>query len=110
MELDHTLITTLVERWHSETHTFHLLHGEMGITLQDIEVMLGVPVVGLPVIGGVKLDWPALCRELLGHRPPDPVPHPHKNMSILAGARIRVSWLKEQFRGPLPTDATDEVV
>ena len=64
----------------------------------------------LPVTGGVKLDWPALCRELLGHRPLDPIPHPHENMSILAGARIRVSQLKEQFRGPLPTDATDEVV
>ena len=110
MELDHALITALVERWRSETHMFHLPHGEMGITLQDIEVMLGVPVDGLPVTGGVRLDWPVLCRELLGHRPPDPVPHPHENMSILAGVRIRVSWLKEQFRGPLPADATDEVV
>ena len=64
----------------------------------------------LPVTGGVKLDWPALCRELLGHRPLDPIPHPHENMSILAGARIRVSWLKEQFRGPLPANATDKVV
>ena len=60
--------------------------------------------------GGVKLDWPALCRELLGHRPLDLVSHSHENMSILAGARIRVSWLKEQFRGPLLADATDEVV
>ena len=95
MELDHTLITTLVERWHSETHTFHLLHGEMGITLQDIEVMLGVPVDGLPVTRSVKLDWYALCHELLGHRTPNPIPHPHENTSILARARIRVSWLKE---------------
>ena len=60
--------------------------------------------------GGVKLDWPVLCCELLGHHPLDPVPNPHENMSILAGARIRVNWLKEQFRGPLSADATDEVV
>ena len=64
----------------------------------------------LPVTGGVKLDWLALCRELLGHHPLDPIPHPHENMSILAGARIRVSWLKEKFRGPLPANATDKVV
>ena len=67
----------------------------MGITLQDIEVTLGVPIDGLLVIGGVKMDCLALFHELLGHHPPDPVLHPHEDMSILVGARIRVSWLKE---------------
>jgi len=33
LEVDHALITTLVERWRPETHIFHLLHGEMGITI-----------------------------------------------------------------------------
>ena len=61
LEVDHALITALVECWRPETHTFHLPHGEVGITLQDFEVMLGVLVDGLPVIGGVKLDWPRLC-------------------------------------------------
>ncbi|XP_075665448.1 serine/threonine-protein phosphatase 7 long form homolog [Castanea sativa] len=110
MEVDHTLITTLVERWRLETHTFHLPHIEMVITLQDIEVMLGGPIDGLPMIRSVKLDWFRLCHDLLGHRSPDAIPHPHKNKSILAGAGIRVSWLKPLFRGPLAADATDEVV
>ncbi|KAL0015433.1 hypothetical protein SO802_002502 [Lithocarpus litseifolius] len=72
--------------------------------------MLGVPVDGLPVIGSVKMVWHGLCRDLLGHRPPDLIPQPYENRSILVGARISVSWLKPQFRGPLATDATDEVV
>ena len=91
MEVDHALITTLVKRWRSKMHMFHLTHGEMGITLQDIEVILGVPVNGLPVVGKVRLDWSGSCLELLGHRPPDPIPHPYENKSILAEARIRVS-------------------
>ncbi|KAK9987990.1 hypothetical protein SO802_028229 [Lithocarpus litseifolius] len=110
MEVDHALIIALVERWCLETHAFHLPHGEMGITLQDIEVMLGVLVDGLLVIGSVRMDWFGLCHDLLGHQPLDPVPHPHENKSILAGVRIKVSWLETRFRGTLATDATNDVV
>ena len=46
--VDHALITALVECWHSKTHTFHLPPKEIGITLQDIEEMLGVPMDGFP--------------------------------------------------------------
>ena len=61
MEVDHALITALVERWRLETHTFHLPPGEMGITLQDIEVMLGIPVDGLPVTERTDLKWNEVC-------------------------------------------------
>ena len=43
IKLGHALITAFVERWCPKTHTFHLPHGEMMITLQDVEVIIGLP-------------------------------------------------------------------
>ncbi|GFP92736.1 serine/threonine-protein phosphatase 7 long form homolog [Phtheirospermum japonicum] len=51
MDLDPHLITTLVERWRPETHTFHLSCGEATVTLQDVAIIWGLPVRGRPVIG-----------------------------------------------------------
>ena len=56
MDLDQALITALMERWWPKTHSFHLPHDEMTITLQDMEVIMGVPVDGLPVVGYTYVD------------------------------------------------------
>ena len=50
-EIDHNLITTFIERWRPETHTLHLPHGEITITLQDVEVLLGIPITGEAIVG-----------------------------------------------------------
>ncbi|KAG9450575.1 hypothetical protein H6P81_010540 [Aristolochia fimbriata] len=42
LRLDKPLITALVERWRSETNTFHLANGEMTITLEDVRILLGL--------------------------------------------------------------------
>ena len=108
MEVDYALITALVEQWLPKTHMFHLLHGEMGITLQDIVVMLGIPVDGLPITGRTDLKWNEVCRELLGHEPLPVILN--SNKSTLAGARIKHKWLNTQFAAPPAADADDEVV
>ena len=59
-EIDNNLITAFVERWWPETHTFHLPHGETTITLQDVEVLLGIPIDGEAIVGKIGR---ASCRE-----------------------------------------------
>ena len=43
---DPGLISAFVERWHSETSTFHLPVGELTITLDDVSSLLHLPITG----------------------------------------------------------------
>ena len=65
-EIDHGLITTLVERWQPETHTFHMPHGEVTITLQDVEVLLGLPIDSVAITGSMQKEWENVYPEFLG--------------------------------------------
>ena len=100
IKMNWALITALVERWHQETHTFHLPHDKMIITLQDVEVMLGLPVDGEVLVESTELNWSELCLQLLGVSPP-----PNK----LAGSRLNMKWLQDTF-GVLPDDANEVTV
>ena len=96
MDLDHALIMALVERWRPETHSFHLPHGEMTIMLQAMEVIMGVLVNGLPVMGYTKMtDWSNLCYNMLGHRPPRRDVGRNKNIGVIEGPRVKAKWLED---------------
>ncbi|KAK4392672.1 protein MAINTENANCE OF MERISTEMS [Sesamum angolense] len=67
------MITALVERWRSETHTFHFRVGEATITLQDVQVIWALPIDGEPVTGidfdRTTTEWQDYCLTYLGFRP-----------------------------------------
>ena len=102
-EIDHCLISALVKRWRPETYTLHLPHGEMSITLQDVEVIFGL-LIDSEVLAGptavVDGDWSQLCMELLGFTPTN-------DNKTLVGQRILISRLVNAIVVPLPHYATE---
>ncbi|MFQ6661926.1 hypothetical protein Gotur_029926 [Gossypium turneri] len=66
-KLDPKRISALIERWRLETHTLHLPCGECTITLEDVNLQLGLPVDEYPVTGSIQSgDWGEVCYEVLG--------------------------------------------
>uniref|UniRef100_K4A1T2 SWIM-type domain-containing protein n=1 Tax=Setaria italica TaxID=4555 RepID=K4A1T2_SETIT len=76
-------------KWWPETHSFHLPFGEMTVTLQDCQKMLGLSIRGNPVTG------PCVSEEVedQGTRT----------------SEVLISWLREHF-GHCPQDADAETV
>jgi hypothetical protein len=54
--MDSATLRTLVNQWRLETHTFHLPCGETMVTLQDVALILGLPIDGSPICGTVTPD------------------------------------------------------
>ncbi|XP_072088126.1 protein MAIN-LIKE 2-like [Arachis hypogaea] len=59
------LVNALIERWHLDTHTFHLSIGECAMTLEDVAIILGLSTDGLPVTGMTMSSFEALEAECL---------------------------------------------
>ena len=63
--IDYKFILALLERWRPETHTFHLPFGECVITLEDVYMLLGLPIDGKTVNERVNQDK-SIYEELFG--------------------------------------------
>ncbi|CAN1325886.1 Protein MAIN-LIKE 2 [Linum perenne] len=95
------LVMALIERWQPETNTFHLVPGEATITLEDMEVLTGLPTTGRPlIVSPDERPVTDICEQWLGVQPPP---------NAIQGRTVRVSWVKRLFNR-LPDGATPEVI
>jgi hypothetical protein len=65
--MDVAALTALMDRWCMETHTLHLLSGEITVTLQDVTMILGLPIDGTRVCGMMSsVGWRDSIGQAIG--------------------------------------------
>lgn len=95
------LITALVDRWRPETHSFHMPCGEMTVTLQDVSMILALPIKGQPICRSTETDkWREGMMELIGMVPPI-------KEGVSAGASH--FWIRQNFN-KCPEEAEEHVI
>ena len=98
---DPNLVMGFIERWRQETHTFNLPVGEMTITLEDVAVLLGLPVDGIPLCDNTDQKWPQIVFDCLGIRP--------EGTAWANKSALRLGWLRHNFM-KLPQNASEDQV
>ncbi|KAL4299698.1 hypothetical protein AHAS_Ahas17G0126900 [Arachis hypogaea] len=71
------LLSALVERWKPKTHTFHLLVGEVTVTLEDMAYILGLSINWAPVTGRSESSHQFLVENCIACFSREPGPQDH---------------------------------
>jgi hypothetical protein len=89
-----TTITTMVDRWRPETHSFHLPCGEMTVILENMAMILGLPIRGRPITSRVETSmWRERVAGFIGREPPTKLPGMKGR-----DAGVHVMWSHEEVR------------
>ncbi|KAE8816876.1 serine/threonine-protein phosphatase 7 [Hordeum vulgare] len=71
--LNAAAVTTLIDRWRPETHSFHLRTGDMTVTLQDVSMITALPIEGKPLCMSTDSEgWRQQMEALIGMSPQEP--------------------------------------
>lgn len=102
---DNALLTAFVERWHSDTMSFHLPFGEMTVTLHDISNLLHLPIMGrYPSAETVSVDRAIeLAMENFG------VSYAVAAQNTVQGPYYLFSWLQELLQHHMEEDGDEDI-
>jgi hypothetical protein len=104
--MDAAALTALVDRWSPEIHTFHLLSGATTVMLQDVVMILDLPIDDTSVCGLVSpTRWRDSIKEVIGLRPPD-IPADQKDKNTMG---VHSVWLTTHFN-IFPEGAEDAII
>ena len=104
---DKGLIYAFVERWHRETNSFHLPVGEMTVTLDDVSMLLHVPIIR-QFCPNVPLDNASAMAPLIELLGVDRAKATTK-LRQCRGPRVRLSWLKDLYEDYCETEQWEYV-
>ncbi|KAH1196750.1 Protein MAIN-LIKE 1 [Glycine max] len=92
---DPGLISAFVERWHSETSTFHLLVGELTITLDDVSSILHLSITGaLHSFHALSTEE---ARFLLTELLEVSAEEAKAETALTRGAYVRLGWVRDIY-------------
>ncbi|KAM3280424.1 hypothetical protein ACQJBY_047298 [Aegilops geniculata] len=112
--LNAPLVSALADRWRPETHNFHLRTGEMTVTLEDVSLITGLAIDGMPLCMSTDSDgWREQMIALIGMAPTeaeaDVEEGEEKKKRERKAAGAPFTWIQTHF-ATCPPDATNDVI
>ncbi|XP_048557745.1 protein MAIN-LIKE 2-like [Triticum urartu] len=112
--LNAPLVSALADRWRPETHSFHLRTGEMTVTLEDVSLITGLAIDGMPLCMSTDSDgWREQMIALIGMAPTeaeaDVEEGEEKKKKERKASGAAFTWIQTHF-ATCPLDATDDVI
>ncbi|RWR73218.1 serine/threonine-protein phosphatase 7 long form [Cinnamomum micranthum f. kanehirae] len=93
--INKNMVSAFVERWQPKTNTFHMLFGEMTITLDNVSTILGIPVTGKSV--SVEQLSFERAMTLVEHGLGVTSQQAHEELVGVQGSSVRLEWLRDLF-------------
>ena len=105
--INKNMVSAFVDRWQPETNTFHMPFGEMTITLDDVNTILGIPVTGKSV--SVEQLSYERSKTLVEHGLGVTSQQAQEELLGVRGTSVRMEWLRDLYGDVTDADPEDRI-